>query len=87
MSQTFEFYDARANEAAAEAEQATLDNVRERNLRAAKTWRGLADQARRIMVDRQKAERERAERRTAEEEASLALQTAPSPPEHAWPQA
>lgn len=60
MSQTFEFYDARANEAVAEAEAATLDNVRERNLRAAKTWRGLAEQARKVMVDRARSERERA---------------------------
>jgi len=80
MSQTFEFYDARAREAAAEAEVAILDNVRERNLRAAKTWRGLADQARRILVDRQKAEREKAERRLAEEALSPVLQTEPYPP-------
>ena len=66
MSQTFEFYDARAKEAAAEAEQATLDNVRERNLRAEKTWRGLADQARKVLRDREKAEVERAERRARE---------------------
>lgn len=82
MSQTFEFYDARAREAAAEAEVAILDNVRERNLRAAKTWRGLADQARRILVDRQKAEREKAERRLAEEALSPAPQTEPYPPVH-----
>ena len=80
MSQTFEFYDARAREAAAEAEVAILDNVRERNLRAAKTWRGLADQARRILVDRQKAEREKAERRLAEEALSPVSQTEPYPP-------
>ena len=67
MSQTFGFYNARANEAAAEADAATLDNVRERNLRAAKTWRGLADQARKVMTDRVTSERERAERRSAEE--------------------
>jgi hypothetical protein len=66
MSQTFEFYDARAKEAAAEAEKATLDNVRERNLRAEKTWRGLAEQARKTLVEREKADRERAERRAAE---------------------
>ncbi len=66
MSQTFEFYDARAKEAATEASKATLDNVRDRNLRAEKTWRGLANQARRVMVDRAKAEEERAERRAAE---------------------
>ena len=44
MSQTFEFYDTRAREAAAEADAATLDNVRDRNLRAEQTWRGLAEQ-------------------------------------------
>ena len=66
MSQTFEFYDARAREAATQAEEATLENVRERNLRAEKTWRGLADQARKVMVDRAQAERDRAERREAE---------------------
>ena len=66
MSQTFEFYDARANEAAAEAEAATLDNVRERNLRAEKTWRALATQAQKVMVDRSKADAARAERRAAE---------------------
>ena len=66
MSQTFEFYDARAREAAAEADAATLDNVRDRNLRAEKTWRGLANQARRVLIDRAKAEEERAERRAAE---------------------
>ena len=69
MSQTFEFYDARAREAAAEAEKATLDNVRDRNLRAAKTWRGLADQARRVVAERNKAEQQRADRRLAEAEA------------------
>ena len=74
MSQTFEFYDARANEAAAEAEKATLDNVRDRNLRAEKTWRGLANQARRVLIDRATAEEERAERRAAE--AAAATQTA-----------
>ena len=70
MSQTFEFYDARAREAADAASEATLDNVKERNLRAAKTWRGLADQARRVLLDREKAERERVARREAENEPS-----------------
>jgi hypothetical protein len=67
MSQTFDFYDARANEAVAEAQAATLDNVRDRNLRAAKTWRGLADQARKVMVDRARSEREKADRKASEE--------------------
>lgn len=74
MSQTFEFYDTRARQAASEAKAATLDNVRERNLRAEKTWRGLADQARKVMHDRQKAELERAARREAEAEAGAAGQ-------------
>ena len=52
MRQSFEFYDARAREAAQEAESATLDNVRERNLRAEKTWRGLADQVRKVEAHR-----------------------------------
>ena len=52
MSQTFEFYDSRAREAAIEAQEAVLDNVRERSLRAEKTWRGLAEQARKVKIDR-----------------------------------
>ncbi len=78
MSQTFEFYDARANEAAAEANKATLDNVRDRNLRAAKTWRGLAEQARKVMVDRKKTEAEKAERRATEEADRLAASECPA---------
>ena len=66
MSQSFEFYDARAQEAAREAQEATLENVRERNLRAEKTWRGLADQALRVKADREQAERERMARKQAE---------------------
>ena len=66
MSQTFEFYDARAKEAAADAEKAQLENVRDRHLRAEKTWRGLAEQARRVATDRAKADQERADRRAAE---------------------
>ena len=60
MSQTFEFYDARAREAAREAEEATLENVKERNLRAEKTWRSLANQAQKVALERAKAARERA---------------------------
>lgn len=67
MIQSFEFYDARAREAAREAQEATLANVRERNLRAEKTWRGFADQALRVKADREKADRERIARKEAEE--------------------
>ena len=66
MSQTFEFYDARAKEAAAEAAAAKLDNVRERALRSEASWRGLANQARKVADDRVKAEQERTARREAE---------------------
>lgn len=66
MAQTFEFYHARAEEAAARAKVADLENVRERELRAEKTWRGLAAQARKVATDRAKAEEARAERRAAE---------------------
>ena len=67
MAQTYEFYRERADAAAAAAKKATLDNVRDRELRAEKTWRGLAEQARSVAEERKKAEEARAERREAEE--------------------
>jgi len=72
MSQTYEFYIERAKAAAAAAESATLDNVRDRELRSEKTWRGLAEQARKTATERQKADAERAARREAEAEAAEA---------------
>lgn len=60
MSQTFEFYVARASEAAKEASEAELENVRDRHLRAEKTWRDLAEHARKTAEDRVKAAHERA---------------------------
>ncbi|KEO91798.1 hypothetical protein EH31_03750 [Erythrobacter longus] len=74
MNATFEFYDARATEAATAAKEATLDNVRERNLRAERTWRGLAEQSRSAALDRAKLESERAARREAEELAQAEAQ-------------
>lgn len=62
MSQTYEFYAERAREAAAEADAATLDNVRDRNLRAQKTWAALAEQARKVKADRITAEETKAAR-------------------------
>jgi hypothetical protein len=48
--------------------------VRERELRSEKTWRGLAEQARKTAVQRVKADRERAEKRALEaEEATVGL--------------
>ncbi|MFL0355725.1 hypothetical protein ACI5KX_04535 [Erythrobacter sp. GH1-10] len=74
MSQSYEFYTERAEAAAAAAEKAELENVRERELRAEKTWRGLAQQARRTVIQREKAEAERAARREAEAQAQAADQ-------------
>ncbi len=65
MSQSYEFYTERADQAAADAEAATLDNVRERALRAERTWRGLASQAQGVADQRRKLEREKAEQRAA----------------------
>ena len=41
MAQTYEFYEERANAAAAAAEKATLDNVRDRELRSEKRGRPM----------------------------------------------
>lgn len=71
VTQTFEFYDQRARAASAEADKAVLDNVRERELRSAKAWRGMADRQLRIDAERVKTDAARAVRR-AEEAAALA---------------
>ena len=60
MAQSYEFYCARADEADAAAKAATLDKVRERELRAAKTWRGLAEHARGVAEERAKLVRSKA---------------------------
>ena len=62
MSVQHDFYAARAAEARADAEAATLDNVRERCLRAAGAWEAMAARARRSDVFRAKqaAEKEAA---------------------------
>lgn len=73
MAQTAEFYHQREQEARAEAKRAKLANVRERALRAAQTWKGLADQAKLVARRRERAEVERAKRRAAEAAASEAM--------------
>lgn len=40
---TLEFYAARAAQCRSDADAATLDNVRERNLNAALAWEAMAD--------------------------------------------
>ena len=74
MHQSYEFYMARAIESAAAAKAATLDNVRDRELRAEKTWRGLADQARAVANQRDKIVREKEKARAAEEAAEFAAE-------------
>jgi hypothetical protein len=72
MSQTFEFYDQRAKAAQAEADKAVLGNVRERELRSARAWRGMADRQLMVDAERVKADEVRAQRRAAELEALAA---------------
>jgi len=62
-----EFYLARAQQAGAEADAATLDHVRERCLRSQAAWAALADRA------------ERSERMRAEEALRKAEQAAREP--------
>ena len=59
MSQSYEFYCARADQAAAAADKAELANVRDRELRAEKTWRGLAEHARAVADERAKLVRDK----------------------------
>ena len=72
MSQSYDFYSARADEAAKAAAAAKLDNVRDRELRAEATWRGLASQAQGVAEQRRKIEREKAEARAADAEGQAA---------------
>jgi hypothetical protein len=60
MSSQHDFYTARAADARADADSATLDNVRERCLRAAAAWEAMAARAHRSDVFRAKQEAEKA---------------------------
>jgi hypothetical protein len=59
MATQLDFYRARADDARADAEAATLENVRQRCLRAAAAWDDMADRAARTdkMRARQEAEK------------------------------
>ena len=59
MAVTYEFYEERANAAAAAAQNATLDNVRDRELRSEKAWRGLANQAKPAALQRKQAKQDK----------------------------
>lgn len=65
MSAQSDFYRARAVDARADADSASLDNVRERCLRAAAAWDGMADRAVRTGKMRVRLEAEKAERLAA----------------------
>jgi hypothetical protein len=60
MSTQLEFYRARAVEARTDADKATLDNVRDRCLRAAAAWDAMAARAHRGETMRAKLEAEKA---------------------------
>ena len=66
MAQSYEFYIERAEAAATAASKADLENVRMRELRAEKTWLGLAEQARKGAEERLKADEARKAKREAE---------------------
>ena len=80
MSQNFEFYNTRANEAAAEAKAATLENVRERALRSEMAWREMADRALQMEKEREVAriEREKRQAEAAELAAAKELEAVPA---------
>ena len=65
MADSYEACIERAELAARAARDAKLDNVRERELRAEQTWRGLAEKARGVAEQREKVEREKREERLA----------------------
>jgi len=64
MADTYKFYCERADAAAVAAAEAKLDNVRQRELRAEKTWRGLAEKAQAAAKQREKDALEKAGRLT-----------------------
>ncbi|WP_336987193.1 hypothetical protein [Altererythrobacter aquiaggeris] len=76
MSQTYEFYEARAEEAAEEARKAPLQNVKERALRSEAAWRSMAERVLRTAEERKIADEARAERRAAEQARAAAAAAA-----------
>ncbi len=68
MADTYKTCTERAEAAGEAAGRATLANVRDRELRAQKTWQALADQARAVAVQRELLEIEKAARQAEETE-------------------
>lgn len=83
MSQDSELFDQRAKVAADLAENAVLDNVRERELRSAAAWSAMADRARRVEKSRQAAALAREhERQLLQGAADLAAEPAAESEDH-----
>jgi len=68
MSATSEFYLARATDCAREAKEASLDNVRDRCLRAEAAWRVMADRLAKGDEDRARRAAEKAALEPCEQE-------------------
>jgi hypothetical protein len=62
MTAQSDFYRARALDARTDADAASLDNVRDRCLRAAMAWDSMADRAARTGLMRERQEAEKADR-------------------------
>lgn len=69
VAQSVEFYTERADEAAKEALNATLANVRERALRSEASWRAMATRARMVETTRARRADEAAARAAIANEA------------------
>jgi hypothetical protein len=80
MTLTYEFYVQRALAAETAADEASLANVRDRELRSAHAWREMANRQLMIEAERAKADEVRAERRAAEREAAEAMRMRVEPP-------
>ena len=79
MSVTREFYLARADECAAEAAAAPLENVRERALRSEAAWRAMAQRMQRVEAQRVVAEATRRERLASEAQSIGGVDSLSSP--------
>ncbi len=80
MADTYKTCTERAVAAGEAAKKATLANVRERELRAQKTWQALADQARAVAMQREQLEKEKAARQAAETDAETSAEQAVQQP-------
>ena len=59
MALSYEFLMERAEQAAQEAANAVLENVRERALRSEKAWRDMAEQVLEVQRNRERAQHEK----------------------------